>query len=86
MKIRRAVYVVLGCIFILLNILIDIVNPDRSPISENENGYAIGYFIGSHFLIIFGLIFLGLAFKVHKKIKAMRFNELEKNIDEIGNR
>jgi uncharacterized membrane protein len=84
MKIRRVVYFILGCLLILLNILVDIVNPDKSPMAEDESAYNIGYFVGSHILIIFGLLFLFWAFRLHKKIKAMPDKELEKNIDDIG--
>ena len=85
MKTRRTIYIILGSFFILVNIMIDIINPDKSPMTENEGSYGVGYFIGSHFLMIFGLIFLGLAFKVHKKIKRVRSYDLEKDIDQIGN-
>jgi len=84
MKIRRIIYIILGALLILLNILVDIVNPDKSPMAEDENAYNIGYFIGSHFMILLGLFFLYLAFKLHKKIKARPDNELEKSIDDIG--
>jgi putative Mn2+ efflux pump MntP len=42
-------------------------------------------FIGSHILIVFGLLFLFGAFRLHKKNKARpEEHELEKNIDDIG--
>lgn len=84
MKIRRVVYIILGSILILLNILIDIVNPDESPFTEGDGAYNIGYFIGSHILIVVGVLFLFLAFRVHKRIKSRPDTELEKNINEIG--
>jgi hypothetical protein len=84
MKIRRAIYIILGSLFILVNILVDIINPDNSPMVTQGNAFSFGYFIGSHFLIIFGLVFLGLAYRVNKKIKRKQNNELEKNINEIG--
>ncbi len=84
MKIRRAIYIILGSLLILLNILVDIVTPDRSPMTQEADAYNIGYFVGSHILIIFGLLFLFLAFRLHKRIRARPDNELEKNIDDIG--
>ena len=84
MKIRRVVYIILGSLLILFNILVDIVNPDKSRITAGDGAYSIGYFVGSHILIIVGLLFLIMAFRVHKKIKATPDNELEKNINDIG--
>lgn len=82
MKTRRAIFTILGSLFILVNILVDLTNPDRPP--KADDAYGIGYFIGAHFLIILGLIFLGLAFNIHKKIKRQRGSELEKDINEMG--
>lgn len=84
MKTRKAIYIVSGSLLILLNVLVDIVNPDKSPVAENDQAYSIGYFIGSHFLIVFGLLFLFLAFRVNKKIKNRPADELENDINKIG--
>jgi uncharacterized membrane protein len=84
MKIRRTIYIILGSLLILLNILVDIVNPDKSPMAEDAGAYDIGYFVGSHILIVFGLLFLFWAYKLHKKIRTRPDDELEKNIDDIG--
>lgn len=83
MKARKVAYIILGCLLILLNIFVDIVNADKFPAGD-DGAYNTGYLIGSHIFIIFGVIFLFSAFRLHKKIKARPDNELEKNIGDIG--
>ena len=62
----------------------DIANPDKSQEVKNSDSYNVGYFIGSHFLIIIGLILFSFAYSVHKKIKNRQGNEVERDINEIG--
>lgn len=83
MKTRRSIYIVTGTILILLNILVDIVNPDSTN-TLTEGGFNIGYFLGSHFWVIIGLVLLRLAYKVNQKIKMKELSQLEKAVDEIG--
>lgn len=83
MKTRRSIYIVVGTVLILLNILLDIVNPDSAN-NFTGDAFNIGYFLGSHFLVISGLVLLSLAYKVDKKIKMKKLAQLEREIDEIG--
>ena len=83
MKTRRIIYFSLGILLILLNILVDIVNPDGP--NRNDDSYNIGYFLGSHVIMIIGLILLGFAYKLHKKIKRTNENnDLKDSIERLG--
>lgn len=82
MKARKVIYTIVGSIFILLNLIVDIAEfgTIRSP--KEDGSYNFGYFIGSHILLIFGLILLRMAYKLHKKLKK---KEMQEMIDSIGN-
>ncbi len=81
MKTRKALYLFIGIILITLNLIVDVIGW-----SENSyifNSYTIGYFIGSHILLIFGLVLLRMAYRLHKRLMEKN-NVLEKSIDNIG--
>ena len=84
MKTRRNIYFIIGSILILLNLLVDIT--DLQDLKSHLDGSAenIGYLIGSHFILIIGLLLLRLGFKAHKRIKSLKDRELEESINEIG--
>ena len=85
MKTRRFFYILIGSLLILINLLVDLVNPDKPDIDGNNNSYSIGYFIGAHIFIIIGLILLISAFQLNKKIKLLKENkEIKKAVDELG--
>lgn len=83
MKLRRGVYIVVGGFLILTNLLMDIVEPDSAN-NFTADAFNIGYFLGSHFLLIAGLVLLRLAYRVHQKIKKKELVQLEQALDEIG--
>ena len=83
MKTRRNVYIILGCILLILNLWLDLVELSEHTPASPYQGFTIGGFIGSHIFIIFGLIFLRLAYKLHKRIRAKEESELD-DIENIG--
>lgn len=83
MKTRRTVYITTGIFLIVLNIFVDIVNPDGGNDFSNPN-FSIGYFMGSHFFVIVGLVLLRLAYKVNQKIKNKELSHLGRSIGDIG--
>ncbi len=84
MKTRRNIYIGIGSILILLNVLVDIISFTEYTPESTGVGFSIGYFIGSHFLLIFGVILLRLAYRLNKRIKSREELTLDKSIDEIG--
>ena len=52
MKKRRNINFFVGIILIILNLLVDMVNPDQLDSNSKDNEYNIGYYIGSHFIAI----------------------------------
>ncbi len=81
MKTRRKIYLYLGIAFVLINLLVDIVELSDGREFNQGIAFSIGYFIGSHILLIFGLVFLRLAARLQKKIRAQ---EMHKMIEDIG--
>lgn len=85
MKSRRGLYIIVGIILIVINLLIDLLEFSKFNKGSNDSAYTIGYFIGSHVLLLFGLILLRIAYKLQQKIKKTDNNHLEESIDNIGN-
>ena len=83
MKARRTIYLIIGTILIVVNLFTDLIAVLDGEYSRDIS-YSIGYFIGSHILMIFGLILIRMAFKIDRKIKNRKAIELEKDIDTIG--
>ena len=81
MKVKKYVYLIVGALFILLNLLTDILS--LSEYNSNDAFYNIGYFLGSHILFLVGIIFLRMAYKINKKLKSKE-NSLEEEIEKIG--
>lgn len=83
--IRRNIYIIIGSFLVLLNVLVDILDFEKlaSKVLEFDS-FNFGYLIGSHFLLLFGLVFLRLAYKTQARIKKKKAEELEKAINEIG--
>ena len=81
MKTRKNIYLTVGIILILINILVDIVEFNSFKSLSEDNAYNIGYFIGSHFFLFAGLALLRMAYKVQKKINNKQTREM---IDNIG--
>lgn len=59
------------------------MKPDRDPAGHSQS-FEIGYFIGSYFLSIIGLLLLFLASRLNKKIREDKTGALEKEIEGIG--
>lgn len=81
MKTRKNIYLWLGIILIVLNLLVDITAPGTMLKADGDGSFNVGYLIGYNFLIIIGLVFLRLAFKLQRKIK---MQEQRKMIDTLG--
>lgn len=84
MKVRIYIYIVIGSFLIIVNILVDIIQFFEINEYSVESSYNAGYFIGSHILLLFGLLFLRTAYKVNRKIKSEDDLALEKSIHNIG--
>lgn len=70
MRITRNIFIILGIIFIAVNLIGYLAG--AKPFPENDKvslANMIGYFIGSNFLFICGCVFLSFANKLNKKIK-----------------
>ncbi|QEC40365.1 hypothetical protein [Pseudobacter ginsenosidimutans] len=77
MKIRKYVYLVMGILLVLVNLMITIprVSEIKSQLTDPARG--IGYLIGTHFLLIIGVFLLYGAYRVQKKIKRKEQQSLE---------
>ena len=78
-------YFLIGIILVVMNLLVDIVQfVEDKELPENAS-YSIGYFIGPHIFLIFGLILLRMGYKHHRKILRQQENlETKEQIDSIG--
>jgi hypothetical protein len=87
LKRRRTIYVVLGCVLIALNLIVDLLNIIEGEIVRESQsaGYSIGYFIGSHFFLLFGLLLFYRVYKINLRIKELQNHQLNSTIDSIGN-
>ncbi len=84
MKTRRNIYFIIGTFLIILNLLVDLVNlPDFFAEIESFD-FNIGYIIGYHILMIFGIILLRLGYKLNKKIKLTEGFDVDASIENIG--
>jgi membrane-bound ClpP family serine protease len=81
MRIRKNIYIILGIVLILLNLFVDFAEYIERRSLKTDAAYSIGYFIGSHILLIFGMLLLRIAYKIHQKMKR---NEVQQMIEEIG--
>ena len=85
MKAKRIIYLTAGILFVLLNLLTDIMELSEKNYSGDNPSYSLGYFIGSHIFLLTGLVLLRLAYRQHKKIKIeMQNREVNNQIDSIG--
>lgn len=83
MKTRRTVYLIVGIILVVLNVLTDIIAIADGEY-ERDFAFSVGYFLGSHILMLFGLILLRMAYMLNRKIRNMENKHLDKDIDTIG--
>lgn len=82
MESRKNLYLLLGTLLVIINLAVDIVefNDTIGRVFEGD-AFNIGYFIGSHFLLIMGIVFLRWGFRLKKKLQNQA---LEKEVNEIG--
>ncbi len=84
MKARRNVYLIIGSVLIILNLLLDITS--LSEYKSQDSSYSIGYFIGSHFFMITGLVLYRMAYKINRRLKSNNPDSLEEDIKKIGSK
>jgi hypothetical protein len=83
-KTRRNIYLGIGSILILLNILMDMVELTKDSSSPAVSPYSVGYFLGAHILMIVGFLLLRMAYKVNQRIKSKGAIMLDRSIEAIG--
>ncbi len=81
MRIRKNIYIITGVLLILLNLFVDLAEYIERRSVKTDPAYSIGYFIGSHLLLILGILLLRIAYKIHLKMKR---NDVQQMIEEIG--
>ena len=81
MKTRKNIYLTVGILLIVLNLLVDIAEFKRFKSLSEDSAYTIGYFIGSHLFLFSGVLLLRWAYKLQKKIENKQTREM---IDSIG--
>ncbi len=83
MKIRRIIYLVLGCILVVFN-LVAYVNFFFNPASElavppehkGDVPYLIGHFLGLNLFLIIGVVLLYASYRIRRKIAKKKEQEL----------
>ncbi|HEX2683962.1 MAG TPA: hypothetical protein VHL77_08510 [Ferruginibacter sp.] len=83
MKTRRTLYVIIGSLLLVLNLILDLLDLSEHKQRGTDTAYNVGYILGSHIFAIVGLIFLRLAYKLHKRINAVEDEQLD-DINNIG--
>jgi hypothetical protein len=84
MKSRKNIYIIIGTVLILLNLLVHIISV-REVEEDKSFSYHVGAFIGSNLFIIIGSILLRQAYILHKKIIRISANSiLQTDINNIG--
>ena len=88
MKIRRIIFIVLGCLFAVFNLLVDVAIAIKPPADfdipaqyKGDTAYAIGHYLGANLLFIIGAIFFYLAYRTSQKIKRKKEQELLDSFD-----
>ena len=83
MKIRRIIYLVLGCILVVFNVVAYVTyfsNPASAlaipPEEKGDIPYLIGEYLGLNLFLIVGVIFLYASYRVSKKIARKKKEEL----------
>ena len=85
MKARRTVFLILGILFIVLNLLVEFTMPAHPYSAEEDNAaYRTGAFIGGNLFVIIGLIFIIIAYRTQRKIISLKEDDLKNLIDSIG--
>jgi uncharacterized protein YebE (UPF0316 family) len=84
MKTRRNIYYSIGASLIILNLLVDFVNLSDFLTEIETGGFSIGYIIGYHISMIFGIILLRLGYGLSKKIKLAEGFDVDTSIENSG--
>lgn len=82
MKAKRNTYFFIGTALIVFNLVTDILN--LKEYRTGDTGYNIGYFIGSHLLLVIGLFLYRSAYKINKEIKNQAEDSINNDIEQIG--
>ncbi len=80
MKTRRNIYLTIGLLLMIVNILIDIQELPNI-LKEIKSPGGIAYLIGYHFIFFIGILLINSSTKINKK---MKLRDQIKNIDDIG--
>lgn len=80
MKIRSKIYLIIGCILIILSLIVDIIDWNNL-IKEVKGDGGVGYLIGYHIFLIIGVLLINKSIKNKKR---MKLQETITNIDCIG--
>ncbi len=83
---RKAIYVIIACILILLNVLTDFISFIEGGFNKypEDSAARLGYFLGAHFFITFGLFLLYRVFKINKQIIRFRKRQFDIVVDSVG--
>jgi hypothetical protein len=80
MKIRRTIYLVIGCIFVSLNLLLYVIalmKPSGLTAEDKgKPGVELGYYLGMNLFTIVGIIFLVASYRLNKKIKRKKLEDM----------
>lgn len=81
MKTRKNIYLTIGILLIVLNLLVDITDFNHIKSQVQKDGSGIGYLIGSQFLLIIGLVLVRMAYKLKLRIERKQLQDM---INKIG--
>ncbi len=85
---RRTIYIVTASFLIGLNLLLDLISFIEGDFYRNYNnpnpGTSIGYFLGSHIFILFGLLLFYRVTRISRRISWFRQEQLNDIVDAVG--
>ncbi|WP_129132633.1 hypothetical protein [Lacibacter luteus] len=85
---RRTIYLVTASFLICLNLLLDLISLIEGEFKRNYNQDAmsknVGYFLGSHIFILFGLLLVYRVTKITRRIKSLQQLQLNDIVDAVG--
>jgi|GEM_PF-2754136 len=85
---RRTIYIVTASFLIGLNLLLDFISLIEGEFERNYNhdqiSKNVGYFLGSHIFILFGLLLVYRVTKITRRIKWLQQLQLNDILDAVG--